>query len=144
MPSYAATQTETIAATPQQCFDALVDYDRLPDWQNGLRSATVVEAFPNGHVVDYELDAKVKTVRYRLRLTYDEPAAIDSRYLSGDFKQLEAGWRFSDRGNGTTDAELAIDLDPGRFVPGPVRSAVQRFVMAGAMRDLKRHLESSG
>ena len=144
MPSYAATQTETIAATAQQCFDALVDYEALPSWQGGLRSATVVEAFDGGHVVDYELDAKVRTVRYRLRLTYDEPVAVDSEYLSGDFKKLEAGWRFSDRGDGTTEAELHIDLDPGRFVPGPVRSAVQRFVMAGAMRDLKRHLESSG
>ena len=71
MPSYAADQTETVAATPQQCFDALVDYEQLPRWQGGLRSATVVEAFPGGHVVDYELDAKVRTVRYRLRKVAD-------------------------------------------------------------------------
>jgi ribosome-associated toxin RatA of RatAB toxin-antitoxin module len=142
VPSYIARQCVTIAATPQQCFDALTDYASLPDWQGGLKSATVVESLPDGAVVDYELDAKVKTVRYRLRLTYDEPTRIDSAYLQGDFKRLDAGWTLTDDGNGGTEAELAIDLDPGRFVPGPIRSVVQNFVMSGALRDLKTRLEA--
>ncbi len=41
-----------------------------------------------------------------------------------------------------TEVSLAIDLDPGRFVPGPVRKLVQEFVMRGAMRDLKSRLEA--
>ena len=141
MPSYAARQTMTVAATPQACFDALTDYARIPQWQGGVKAADVVESDATGAVVDYELDAKVRTVRYRLRLDYDTPHAIDSTYLSGDFKRLEAGWRFTPEGDGTL-AELSIDLDPGRFVPGPVRRVVQDFVMRGAMRDLKRFVES--
>ncbi len=141
MPSYAARQTLTVAATPQQCFDALTDHARLPQWQTGIKRATVIESDAAGAVIDYELDAKVRTVRYRLRLDYDEPHGIDSTYLSGDFPRLEAGWRFTPDGDGT-EVELAVDLDPGRFVPGPVRKLVQDYVMRGAMRDLKRYVES--
>lgn len=140
MPSYTASQTVHVAATPQQCFDALTDYASLPEWQGGLKSASVVETLPDGAIVDYELDAKVRTVRYRLRLTYDEPHGIDGTVVSGDFKQLDAGWRFTET-DGGSEVELSIDLDPGRFVPGPVRKLVQEFVMRGAMRDLRTRLE---
>lgn len=141
MPSYSARQTATVSASPQQCFDALTDYERLPEWQSGLKTATVVESLPDGAIVDYELDAKVRTVRYRLRLTYDEPTAIDGTVVSGDFKRLDAGWRFTPSGDATA-VELTIDLDPGRFVPGPVRKLVQEIVMRGAVRDLTTRLEA--
>ena len=32
---------------------------------------------------------------------------------------------------------LELELDPGRFVPGPVRNVVREVVMGRALRDLK-------
>jgi ribosome-associated toxin RatA of RatAB toxin-antitoxin module len=94
-----------------------------------------------GALVEYAVDAKVKTVRYRLRQRYDEPKVLGSEYVSGDFRDFSGEWRFGDNGDGTTTVELELDIDPGRFVPGPVRSVIREYVMTRALRDLKAHVE---
>jgi ribosome-associated toxin RatA of RatAB toxin-antitoxin module len=136
--------SEEIAATPQACFDALTDYERLPEWQDAVKRVTVLERDDQGRgaVVEYEVDAKVKTVRYRLRQVYDEPARLGSEYLGGDFRNFTGEWRFNDAGAGRTHVELELDIDPGRFLPGPVKSAIREFVMKSALRDLKKHVEA--
>ena len=136
--------SDDVAATPQACFSALTDYERLPEWQGAVKQITVLERDDQGRgtVVEYEVDAKVKTVRYRLRQVHDEPHRLGSEYLGGDFKNFSGEWRFLDNGRGGTRVELELDIDPGRFVPGPVKSAIREFVMTRALKDLKAHLES--
>lgn len=136
---------DDIAAPPQACFDALTDYERLPEWQAAVKHVSVLERDDRGRgtVVEYEVDAKVKTVKYRLRQVYDEPARLGSEYLGGDFKNFSGEWRFTPTGDGGTHVELELDIDPGRFVPGPVKSVIREYVMTRALRDLKSHLESS-
>lgn len=136
-------ETETIAAPAQACFDALTDYEHLPDWQRAVRAVHVIERDGEGRgkVVEYEVDAKLRTVRYRLRQTYDEPHRLGSEYLGGDFRDFTGEWRFTER-DGHTEVELDLDIDPGRFVPGPVRSAIREYVMTRAVRDLKRRVET--
>ena len=136
--------SDDIAATPQEIFGALTDYERLPEWQGAVKSVEILERDERGRgtVVEYEVDAKLKTVRYRLRQVYDEPHRLGSEYLGGDFKNFSGEWRFIDSGNGSTHVELELDIDPGRFVPGPVKNAIREFVMTRAMKDLKAHVES--
>ncbi len=136
--------SEYIAAPPEECFAALTDYERLPEWQGAVKRVTVLERDEQGRgtVVEYEVDAKVKTVKYRLRQVYDEPHRLGSEYLGGDFKNFSGEWRFNDRGDGTTHVELELDNDPGRFVPGPVKNVIREFVMTRALKDLKAHLET--
>jgi ribosome-associated toxin RatA of RatAB toxin-antitoxin module len=136
--------SDDIAAPPETIFAALTDYERLPEWQGAVKSITVLERDEQGRgtVVEYEVDAKVKTVRYRLRQVYDEPHRLGSEYLGGDFKNFSGEWRFHGRNDGTTSVELELDIDPGRFVPGPVKNAIREFVMTRALKDLKAHLET--
>jgi ribosome-associated toxin RatA of RatAB toxin-antitoxin module len=143
MPTYGDCRTAEIGATPQACFDALTDYERLPEWQGAVRSVTVLEhdAQGRGSVVEYEVDARLKTVRYRLRQIYDAPHRLASEYLGGDFRDFAGEWRFAAAANGGTRVELDLRIDPGRFVPGPLRSAIADAVMRRALQDLKRHLE---
>jgi ribosome-associated toxin RatA of RatAB toxin-antitoxin module len=145
MASYGECQTAEIDATPQQCFDLLTDYERLPEWQGAVRSASILErdAQGRGAVVEYEVDARVKTVRYRLRQVYDEPARLASEYLGGDFRDFSGEWRFVAFDARRTRVELDLRIDPGRFVPGPVRGVIADAVMRRALRDLKTHLESA-
>jgi ribosome-associated toxin RatA of RatAB toxin-antitoxin module len=145
MASYGECQTAEIDATPQQCFDLLTDYERLPEWQGAVRSASILERDEQGRgaVVEYEVDARVKTVRYRLRQVYDEPERLASEYLGGDFRDFSGEWRFVPLEDGRTRAELDLQIDPGRFVPAPVRSVIADAVMRRALRDLKTHLEAT-
>jgi ribosome-associated toxin RatA of RatAB toxin-antitoxin module len=143
MPDYGECQTLDVDASPQECFDALTDYERLPEWQGAVKSIRVLErdAEGRGTVVEYEIDAKVKTVRYRLRQVYEPPHRLASEYLGGDFRDFSGEWRFKPRAPGGTRAELDLKIDPGRFVPGPIRSAISDAVMRRALRDLKTHVE---
>jgi ribosome-associated toxin RatA of RatAB toxin-antitoxin module len=142
-PLYADCRTAIVDASAQACFDALTDYERLPEWQGAVRAARVLErdAEGRGAVVEYEVDARVKTVRYRLRQIYDEPRRLASEYLGGDFRDFRGEWRFEPAGDGRTRVELDLRIDPGRFVPGLVRAAIADAVMRRALRDLRAHVE---
>jgi ribosome-associated toxin RatA of RatAB toxin-antitoxin module len=146
MPSYGECQSAEIRATPQACFDALTDFERLPEWQGAVRAVKVLERDERGRgsVVEYEVDARVKTVRYRLHQIYDEPRRLASEYLGGDFRDFSGEWRFEPAGDGRTRVELDLSIDPGRFVPGPVRGAIADAVMKRALRDLKTEAERHG
>jgi ribosome-associated toxin RatA of RatAB toxin-antitoxin module len=141
MPSYGECQSAEIEATPQECFDVLTDYERLSEWQGAVKSARVLERDERGRgtVVEYEVDAKLKTVRYRLGQIYEEPSRLASRYLGGDFRDFSGEWRFVPLDGGRTRAELDLKIDPGRFVPGPLRSAIADAVMRRALGDLKKY-----
>ena len=65
-----------------------------------------------GSIVAYEIDARIKTVRYQLRQIYDEPARVASQYLDGDFHDFAGEWRFQPRDDGGTHAELDLRIDP--------------------------------
>jgi ribosome-associated toxin RatA of RatAB toxin-antitoxin module len=140
---YGDCRVVEVGATPQACFDALIDYERLPSWQGAVRSVRVLERDDRGRgsIVEFEVDAKFKRVRYRLRQIYEEPARLGSEYLGGDFRDFAGEWRFVGVGDGRTRVELAVSIDPGRFVPGPLRGAISDAVMRRALADLKRHVE---
>jgi ribosome-associated toxin RatA of RatAB toxin-antitoxin module len=145
VPEYGECQSAEIAAPPQACFDALTDFESLPRWQRAVREARVLERDEQGRgsVIEYVVDARVRSVRYRLRQFYDEPARVSSTYLEGDFRDFCGEWRFEARDGGTrTHAELDLSIDPGRLVPRPVRRKIADAVMRTALRDLKRCVEA--
>jgi len=144
MPSYGECQSADIAASPQACFDALTDFESLPQWQGAVRDVRVLERDEAGRgtIVEYEVDVRFKTVRYRLRQVYDEPRRLASEYLGGDFRDFCGEWRFEPAGKDGTHAELDLRIDPGLFVPGFLRRAISDAVMRRALRDLQACVEA--
>jgi ribosome-associated toxin RatA of RatAB toxin-antitoxin module len=142
MAGYGDCQSTQIAASPEQCYAALTDFKRLPEWQGAVRHAEVLERDEQGRgaVVEYEVDAKVRRVRYTLRQVHDPPGRLGCEYLGGDFRDFSGEWRFAPR-DGGTHVELDLRVDPGRFVPGPLRAAISDAVMRRALKDLKSYLE---
>jgi ribosome-associated toxin RatA of RatAB toxin-antitoxin module len=143
MPSYRGEQQAEIEAPAQECFDALTDYERLHEWQRAVRCARVVAREGEADVVEYEVDAKVTTLRYRLRQTYDVPRLIDSEYAGGSLRSMSGRWTFEPLGAGRTLATVQIEADPGRWVPGPVKRVIEDALLRRAVEDLRRHVEAA-
>ena len=97
MADYQGRREADIAAPPQACFDALTDYASMPEWQRAVKRVRVLEHGQESDVVEYEVDAKVRSLKYRLRVCYREPAEIDSSYLDGPFRDFAARWRLGAR-----------------------------------------------
>jgi uncharacterized membrane protein len=139
-----AEQQIVIEGTPQQCFDALLDYEHFPDWQRAVRAVEVItrDAEGRGEEVAFEIDAKVRTINYRLRYSYEPPERITWDYVEGDVKDVDGEFVLEDRGDGTTLATYSLALDPGVWMPGPLRKVLSDQVMKGSVEDLKERVEA--
>ncbi len=134
-----------IEERPQRCFETLVDYESFPEWQRAVKGVDVMsrDAEGRGKEVAFEIDAKVKTVRYTLEYGYEEPHLITWRYVEGDVRDVEGEFVLEDQGDGTTLATYALRIDPGVWLPGRVASMLNEHVMQGAVEDLKARVERS-
>jgi uncharacterized membrane protein len=136
-----------IDAPIERCFEIAADIENAPEWQGSLRDVDVLESDADGRpaLVDTKSDAKVKTVKARLRFTYDEPTGIRWVQEKGDAKSVEGSWAFEDLGGGRTKATYALASDPGRILGmllrGPVQGQVRNFLLSGAAEGLKEHAE---
>lgn len=131
---------EVIAAPPALCLAALLDFESYPDWQSAVKDCEVLEPGSNP-VVEFRIDAKLKTVRYVLRYHPEPPARLWWEYVEGDVRSVSGSYELADLGDGTTRATYRLAIDPGRFVPGPIRKALTEGVMRASVRELKARVE---
>jgi hypothetical protein len=142
VPVYESTQTIQVAGTAEDCFAVLTDYDRMPEWQTRVCECRVLRTGEDGlpEVVEYAIDVKLRTVRYRLRQRYDRPVWIGSEYLEGDFRCFEGDYRLCQTSSGT-QVRFHLRIDPGIRVPRPVVRMLNTAVMGRALQDLRRRVE---
>jgi uncharacterized membrane protein len=141
-------KTVEIDAPIERCFTIAADIDKAPDWQGSLKDVDVLERDGEGRaeLVETASDAKVKTVKARLRFSYEEPTRITWVQEKGETKSLNGWWDFEDLGEGRTRASYGLDVDPGRMLGmllrGPVQDQVRNFLLGGAAEGLKKHAEA--
>ena len=134
-----------IEGSPKECFEALLDFERYPEWQRAVKSVEVVSRDRDGRgkEVEFEIDAKLRAIRYRLDYSYEEPHLVTWRYVAGDVKDVDGEFVLEDQGDGTTLATYALRLDPGGFLPGRVANMLSEKVMQGSIEDLKARVEGA-
>lgn len=136
-----------IAAPIEQVFEIAADIEHAPVWQGSLKDVEVLSKDAEGRAetVETESDAKVKTVKARLKFAYDEPTSIKWDQLKGDVKSLRGWWTLEDLGDNRTRATYGLDVDPGRMLGmllrGPVEGQVRDFLLGGAAEGLKKQAE---
>ena len=107
-----------------------------------MKRADVVERYDDGlaAIVAYEIDAKVRTVHYTLRHTYEVPRCVTSEFVEGDLKHVGGRWTFDPHDDGAL-VTFSMEIDPGRFVPKPIARMLESQVMGAALGDLRREAE---
>jgi ribosome-associated toxin RatA of RatAB toxin-antitoxin module len=138
-----AEQQLEIPGSPEECFDAIVDFETYPEWQDAVLHAKVVESYDDGlgKVVELRVDAKVREVTYRLRYQYDRPTKLWWDFVEGHgVEYIDGEYLFEPR-DGVTLATYRLGVDPGVPVPGFIAKRLNEGVMARAVRDLRDEVE---
>src|SRR3954452_20803479 len=117
-----AAHAEVIAAPAEECLAALLDVASYPNLQSAVKDAGVLED-GDDPVVEFRIDAKLKTVRYVLRYHPEPPSRLWWEYVEGDVKSVSGSYELDDLGDGTTRATYRLAIDPGLLVPGVIKKA---------------------
>ena len=138
-----AEQVVDIAAPPQAVFEAIMDFDTYPEWQTAVKRTEVRERDEAGRpaVVETVADAKVKEVRYVLRYHYDEPTRVWWDFIEGDVRDVGGEWLLEELDGDRTRAHYRLEIDPGRFLPGPLRRILEGQVMRTVVEEVRERVE---
>ena len=134
-----------VGGSPQQCFDALLEFETYPDWQDAVKDCEVLsrDRKKRGQRVRFEIDAKVRRISYTLDYSYEEPHLITWDYVEGDVKDVDGEFVLEDLGDGTTLATYGLRLDAGVWLPGKIASMLSDQVMQRSVEDLKARVEDA-
>lgn len=132
-----------IGATAEQIFEVATDFDSYPEWNASIKKveirATDDEGLPTE--VWFEVDARIKTIRYTLEYDYsDAPESFSWDLKEGDVKQLNGTYTF-DEFDDVTDVTYELAIDPGFRIPGLLKRQAEKQIMSSALKDLKKRVE---
>jgi hypothetical protein len=125
------------------------DQASAPEWQDGLQSLHILERDDQGRALVGETvnDAKVRSVRSRVRFSYDEPRLVAWRQEEGDPKSVDGAWELEDLGGGRTRATYRLEVDPGRvlglLIRGPVEARLLKLLVEGRPEELSRRVAAT-
>jgi ribosome-associated toxin RatA of RatAB toxin-antitoxin module len=139
-----AEHAAEVAASPEICFDAAVDYDSVAEWQRAAKAARVLERYPDGlgKVVEWHVDLAVRELRYTLVYSYEPPHRITWDFVEGDFlRDIGGGYDFEAVGGRRTTITYAVTVEPAIRVPGLIARRLEREMMKRSVEDLKREVE---
>ncbi|HWD85617.1 MAG TPA: SRPBCC family protein [Solirubrobacteraceae bacterium] len=137
--------TAEIDAPIDEVWQMVADVERAPDWQGGLKSLNAVQHDDDGRVVvaDVQIDGKVRTIKGRMRFTYDGPARLSWVQETGDVKGVSGSWELVDLG-GSTRVRYHTEVELGRIgllIRGPVVSVLREQLAGARAGELKREVE---
>lgn len=144
MPPEAAQEVTVEIEAPQaECFEAILDFERYPEWSTAVSQARILERDKQGvgKVVEFLIDARVKTIRYVLEYAYKRPSQLTWKSIDGDIESVEGAYKFRKLGPDRTEASCRQEITLGFWLPGPLRRLAERTALAQSVNEFKAHAE---
>lgn len=144
MPLDAAQEVTVEIAAPQlACFNAIVDFERYPEWSGQVTRTHILEydAAGVGRVVEFLIDARVKTIRYVLEYAYRKPSQLTWKSIDGDVESIEGVYRFRKLAPARTEATCRQEVALGFWLPGPLRRLAERTALVQSVNEFKDYAE---
>ena len=133
-----------IEASAEEIFDVVTDFESYPEWNPNIKQVEVKKTDSEDRAVEvwFEVDAKLKVVKYTLQYDYSEaPEGVSWDLLEGDVKELRGSYAF-DEFEDLTEVAYETTIDPGFPVPGMIKRQAQKQIAKAALEDLKKRVES--
>lgn len=139
-----AEHTVEIEAPIETSFDAIVDYESFPGWQDAVDSVEVLSRTEDGLGENVRLfvDAKVRKIDYQLRYSYSRPTEINWDFVEGNgMRDVDGVYTFESLGPARTRATYKLGADPEIPVPGMVLRRTHKSLVKRSVEDLKSEAE---
>lgn len=119
-----ASRTEVVDVDINKLYDVLVDYEKYPEFVDGVSAIKVLSKDDKSAKVEYSLNM-IKSFKYTINLKQERPNRLSWTLDSGDlFKKNDGEWKLKDLGNGKTEVTYSLDLDFKMFAPSSILSAL--------------------
>jgi len=139
-----ATETETISASPQRCFDVAIDFERYPEWAHDVKEANVLERDAQGRAtkVEYRASALGRSTHYTLAYDYSQaPERLSWTLAEGDIMRvIDGAYDFSAEG-GSTRVTYSLKIELIVPLPGFVKRRAEVRILH-TLKELKTRAES--
>jgi carbon monoxide dehydrogenase subunit G len=138
-----------VDAPIEAVWELIEDVEIAPIWQGGLDAMTPLEHDDQGRATlcETETDAKVRTVKSKVRFAYEPPTRLSWTQEKGDLKSLVGSWQLEELEGGRTRATYSLDGDPGRvlgmLIRGPVEGKIRDLLVSARPGELKARIEGS-
>ncbi len=132
-----------VAASPAQCFEVLLDFERYPQWSSAVSKARILERDEHGvgKLVEFHIDAKVKTIRYVLEYHYKKSSLLSWKSIDGDVESIEGAYRLKKLAADRTEAACRQEIKLGFWLPGPLRKLAERTALSQSVNEFRDEVE---
>ena len=141
-----ATETTTIAATPDVVRAILLDFPRYPEWAKDLKSVEVLDTDDQGRATSVRFRAAGfgRSIHYTLAYDHADPNVFAWVLSEGDImRKLDGNYLLSPSAEGGTDVVYELEVELVVPLPGFVKRRTQTKIMHAALHELKAFAERS-
>ena len=141
-----ANERIRVAASPERCFEVVIDFEQYPEWARDVKQATILsrDDAGRGSQVEYRAAGLGKSFHYTLHYDYsDAPESLSWKLVEGDMlRRLDGSYRFEPDGDATlVHYDLTVDLSAP--LPGLIKRRAAGMIMGTALRELKKEIEKA-
>ncbi len=111
------SRTEVFPVSQEQLYSVIVDYERYPEFVDGVNAITVLENDESGAKVRYDLNL-IKKFQYTIELNHERPERVSWHLHSGElFKKNSGYWLLEKISEKETKVTYALDVEFKIFAP---------------------------
>ena len=140
-----ASQSITIAASPERCFEIVTDFESYPEWARDLKEAIVRDRDEQGRPTEVEFRASAlgRSTHYTLAYDYSEaPEKLSWSMVKGDImRAIDGAYFFRPAPSGGTDVQYDLAIELVVPLPGFVKRRAEVRIL-NTIRELKARAES--
>ena len=137
----------TIKASAEDVMAIIEDYENYPKW-NDLKSVKVMKKDSKGRGSEVEMQLKapvIGEVRYVLKYSYkanNGGVSWTTKEIEGGLKDIKGEYKLDELAEDETKVTYSMSIELKAKVPGFLRRQGEKAIVDGALKGLKKRVES--
>jgi coenzyme Q-binding protein COQ10 len=137
-----ASRSIVVNAPPEKVFDIVIAYDRYPEWLPEVKKIRTSDRKGNEVKVHYEVDFKIKTIRYTILAREERPQRMSWSFVEGEvMKDNKGSWVLEPEGEGRTKVTYNVEVTVGPLVPKSILNTLVDQSLPKMLEAVKRRAE---